>query len=594
MNAAPGPVTDFTATPDAGDIDLAWTNPTDADLAGVLIVRGEGVPVTFAPTDGTTYTVGMAAGTGQEVLFVGTGTTASLPAAVPGVAYAFSAWAFDAAGQFSVVAETTATSNTLGTQTGQIEIALDGTVTVTQQPANLTLAGTAVVSLGAGTIDLDLGVTNETGRLIFNLKGLTDDASDGTVGGPTFPVVGGLPSTYYGPEALDTAALATRTINLTGITGTVDPVVLDVHFVDAPMLFSHDAASNTPVLTLADSSGSVNGGAPAYPDQNNFYNALRTGAISADGRRVYAGHKSEPVVVSFDTTTLAPTISADLSTNAFGSVGGVAIAPDGTVYALVNDGAHWWGTDGQGSGTAAAAAAVSLVKLNPTTLAVTATLPLVTAGVNGEVGRTLAISPDGSRVVAALSAGGHTSTDPGSLYFVDAAGFTVIDTDAVAAGVQPVALTESAVADLAFMGDELFVTHDLPVTLDQMEVVDTTTFAVTTQALMSTSARMTAARPLGNRVLLARRNRSGETTAVTSYDPATDMETVIDPGFTEVLGLVASADGARYFVWGSTDECAVFDAATDTRLDTDGDATNGVTNFEMLNTNRHFMVISPF
>ena len=52
-------VTGFTATTASESrIDLAWTNPTNAAFAGIVIFRRSGAAPTVKPTDGTTYTVG--------------------------------------------------------------------------------------------------------------------------------------------------------------------------------------------------------------------------------------------------------------------------------------------------------------------------------------------------------------------------------------------------------------------------------------------------------------------------------------------------------------------------------------------------------
>src|SRR5690349_18084036 len=74
-NNPPSPVTNFTATSTTpGSVDLAWTNPTDADFAGVIIVRHLIDPVAGAPVTGTSYAVNDTLGTGDTVVYAGTGT----------------------------------------------------------------------------------------------------------------------------------------------------------------------------------------------------------------------------------------------------------------------------------------------------------------------------------------------------------------------------------------------------------------------------------------------------------------------------------------------------------------------------------------
>src|SRR5574338_257713 len=62
-NARPGPVTALAATPTGADLDLSWANPSDTDLDAILVVASSAGPVTFAPVDGTTYTVAQVVGT---------------------------------------------------------------------------------------------------------------------------------------------------------------------------------------------------------------------------------------------------------------------------------------------------------------------------------------------------------------------------------------------------------------------------------------------------------------------------------------------------------------------------------------------------
>ena len=49
----PGPVAAVTATASGSSVTLTWTNPTDADFAGVLIRRAAGSTAPASATDGT-------------------------------------------------------------------------------------------------------------------------------------------------------------------------------------------------------------------------------------------------------------------------------------------------------------------------------------------------------------------------------------------------------------------------------------------------------------------------------------------------------------------------------------------------------------
>ena len=290
----PGPLTDLAAGNVATGLALTWTNPPDADLAGALIVAGAGVPVTFAPTDGTTYAVGTVVGAGEVVINASLATTLASFPGIAGVTFTFTGWAYDAATQYSAAATTVGRTDVLGAQTGQIQVFLDGTVVVTQQPVALRLSGAATYDNKLGAIALELAVENQTARVLFNLKGLVDSSSQGTVTNPLFPTVGGLPMAYYGAAAVAPGDAPVRQFDLTGIDGTVDPVVLTVHFVDAPAILATAGGggkgSGSGVI-VADSTGD-RVGTVALADQNCAAASARGGALSADARWLYTGAKS--------------------------------------------------------------------------------------------------------------------------------------------------------------------------------------------------------------------------------------------------------------------------------------------------------------
>lgn len=95
---APGPVTNFAASGTAMRVNLSWTNPTDSDLAGVkVLVKTGSYP--SGPTDGT-------------VIFNSMGTSCAHTGLSSGVSYYYAAYAYDAAGSFSVAATTSIPSPT--------------------------------------------------------------------------------------------------------------------------------------------------------------------------------------------------------------------------------------------------------------------------------------------------------------------------------------------------------------------------------------------------------------------------------------------------------------------------------------------------
>ncbi len=605
---APAPVTGFTAGPgDPVEVDASWTNPTDADLAGVLVVVSAD-PITFAPTDGTTYTANQDLGDGQAVLFASAGTAATITPAVLGRVYRLRAWAFDAGHHYSVSRDAIGGYHALGTQTATLEISLAGVVTVTSQPANLALSGTATYFDADDEIELQLTVQNDTARLLFNLKALTTAQNEGVQGGPTFPLVGGDPSTYFGPEAIDVGASETRLVLLGGITGAADPITLTLSFVDAPMLFTGDGSNNANLY-----GGDTSGSGESFNDGEGP-EAPRQGVISADGRFLYVGSKNDPRVTVTDTTTYTRTSSAVLGDAAggIGGIGGVALSTDGSrLYAIVNDGAHWHGSDGQGNAATGAEVAeteVQVVELLASDLSEVQRLTLHTADTSKRLGRALQLSPDGTRLAVAVSASGFNGTTSlttasNELVLIDLETFTVADTIALQS-------TLAYAHQLAWDGDSIYVGfhndpggNHLPGVDDAaigLEVVDATTGAVSTIAAPTGAGSV--AHPFvarGGKVYYA----SGDSDASpTQGFHVIDGASVIGPTGvpTRSSGIAFDPNGARYYVVAHRSapvnggNVVVMDAVTDTPIDTDGDGTNGATGFSIETANAHLVVVSPF
>lgn len=92
---APGTAASFTATAGDTTILLSWTNPGDADLAGIKILRKTG-SYPASNSDGT-------------VVFNGSGTSFVDTGLTNATQYYYGAYAFDTAGNFAVTAQATAT-----------------------------------------------------------------------------------------------------------------------------------------------------------------------------------------------------------------------------------------------------------------------------------------------------------------------------------------------------------------------------------------------------------------------------------------------------------------------------------------------------
>ncbi|HEU0130448.1 MAG TPA: L,D-transpeptidase family protein [Mycobacteriales bacterium] len=121
--APPTPVTGLTATPADSQVTLRWTNPADADLAGVTIVVKEGA----VPT-------GAADGTAKEVAAPATSTVVT--GLANGTSYGFAVFTRNTAGDLSDPSSITsspvpALSTTLAALASRPGVTYGGTVTLT-------------------------------------------------------------------------------------------------------------------------------------------------------------------------------------------------------------------------------------------------------------------------------------------------------------------------------------------------------------------------------------------------------------------------------------------------------------------------------
>ena len=389
-----------------------------------------------------------------------------------------------------------------GPQTGTVTVVLaSGAVQITN-PQAVNLSGTAVVDDAADTVTLSLTVTNKSTTLLTNPKVVVDSLSEGTTAGDgTFgpappPADGGSPPFYYyGPESLDSNGSASRDILITGVTGVGANLVIDLEVVFHPWLF---VPGNWKELVGVDSSGSgegllydvtslgfqgtVEGPLMSFPD-GHFQPEL----ASPDGRLVHFIARNQPAILTLDLVTMLPSLTnlsggglAFDGTGAVGSTSGLTRAPDGSMYAVLNLGAHNYRFSNLGAADHPPPL-VQLVHLDAdlTPLAglelqPQVVLPPVGPGSHLEYrGRKLSLSADGSRGAVPL-------TDLGEIVWIDLDAFSVIDTDAVTSGVQnfDVSATSSMprLAAVSPDGSEIAVAYvDGDGSLD---VIDTSTGAI--------------------------------------------------------------------------------------------------------------------
>jgi len=596
----PGPVQGLAAALTGADVGLSWTNPTDADLGGVVIAASIDGVVTSAPEDGTLLSAGDSLPGGELVIYAGTGTAAADALTGLGVPTVYAAWTHDDLGNYSRVRVSNGVSLPLPAETGTLSVALGPTaVTVTAQPADLTLSATAALNGATDTLTVTLTVQNDTARLLFGLKALTTTVNQGTQSGVAF---GGDPMTYYGPGALEPAGALTRTLTFTGIDGAVDPIIVDLSFVEHPMIYSS--------FEVTDTSGAP--GTSRIPHTLG-QNRVRGAVMSRDGRFIYAAHKSNPGLAVLDTATMEPVAVAHLSD--VGSVGGIASSVTATqLYVLFNDGGDYRGGSGNGTGTGFAPAPGNtfLLVLDAVTLEETGRVA-IGPEVLAMTGRNIYVSPGGDTAAVLLSrhaSEGHAN----EVWFVDLPTLTIIDTDAATAGDQPVVLTgvDSVIEQGTWTpdGSALFIGYNdinegsnsgNPTVVPPLVRIDTTSYAVTSRAVTNAGMASGIMAARGSKLYYTSRNNGmGTPTTLTVIDLPTGAETTPDHDFgptTDVAGVVFHPSGDRYYFAeihsnGGT-AVAIFDAATDTRIDADGDASNGVTNL-LFSASPHMLVVSPF
>ncbi|RMG45742.1 MAG: hypothetical protein D6718_06650 [Acidobacteria bacterium] len=100
---APGPVTKLTSASGDLQVTLEWVEPSDTDLAGVLVLRKANSAVDADPVDGTTYNVGDVIGVGNEVVCkttAGDGGCTDVTV-VNDITYYYEAFAFDGNANYS-------------------------------------------------------------------------------------------------------------------------------------------------------------------------------------------------------------------------------------------------------------------------------------------------------------------------------------------------------------------------------------------------------------------------------------------------------------------------------------------------------------
>jgi|GEM_PF-2487818 len=565
----PAAVTGMSAAISTADVSVTWTNPGDSDFAGVLVARG---PVSRDPVDGTIYNMGDTLPGGETVVYVGTGTSANETLTLAGSIAEYAIWAFDDLGNYSPMRVTNAVEYALPAQNATLSVNLTtAAVTVTTPPSDLGLSATAVYDDPNDTLTITLDVTNNTGRVLSNLKAVTSNLNEGTIGGRTWQ---GSPFVYYGPEALAPSGSRSRDIVINGVTGGTDPITLDLSFITHPTLVAPAGDSG---MRLIDSSGAID--TSTTLDEATLGTETYTRSVVTDptGRFVVVVDKKLPLVHIIDLTTLENVASIQLG--AFGSIGGTAIIGK-RLYVAYSNGSHWSGAGGNENGDPGRGG-VEIVAIDMTTFAEISRYTLVAIGPDGACARGLALTRDKARAVVAVGRAGLSTQE---LWIIDLAAMTPPTSGAIPLTPSYGWVTKPAWNDA---GDTVYVTFDNykhmyggdGSTPPPIEVVDVASGGL--------SQLTPSANRLFGRGVIARGGKVYYVNGTSYVDTGVAPLTIFDSGGSEstpdtgyladgAFGIVFDPSGDFYYVSShDSDSCetATFDATTDTRVDRDGDGT---------------------
>ncbi|MFH1352537.1 MAG: hypothetical protein ABIH68_03070, partial [bacterium] len=100
---SPGEVSSLSATPSGtvAAVTLGWTNPSDSDYQGTLIVRSTN-PVTFTPSDEASYTVSQEVETVEYIIHITSAIAKTDSGLNEKTTYYYKAWAYDKVPKYSV------------------------------------------------------------------------------------------------------------------------------------------------------------------------------------------------------------------------------------------------------------------------------------------------------------------------------------------------------------------------------------------------------------------------------------------------------------------------------------------------------------
>ncbi|MFT7555197.1 MAG: WD40 repeat protein [Planctomycetota bacterium] len=323
-----------------------------------------------------------------------------------------------AAPSFPRVADLVAQTATI-TITDPTGVGAGPTVAVTSQPADITVTGSATVLVGVVT--LNLKATNNSGRVISNMKAVLDAATS-TLAGASVTASSGTDLAGDDFVSFDVDAVtgyvksvdkaATATAVAMDIT-TVAATDLSLNFVfpteDVLVLVGGDFGSRQHTYYTVDSGD----GLPDFEHDGiahslNQYSAAAGFRISAphpDGTKFFLGTRQMPQVVVHDNVTGKSTHMSIARDGRAGAIHGLTVSPDSEyLYVSLLDGEHSAPWDGGGTG-----ARVWLIKIAIATMTEVGALELTTdAGGTARL-QDLTITTDGTLGAAPLFFSGQVA-----------------------------------------------------------------------------------------------------------------------------------------------------------------------------------------